>query len=347
MCQERPRPVPALSLIPKGKKPQHQSSFPKSRRLSAKDALEIYAINVAQHRANCDPRNRISAVSVARKYGVTEKTVRDIWCGRSWRQETASLSELIPADECVTFLRPRGRPRKADKIFDLDEASSQLDFEDEVSSQVQESASCADVEWDEYTYLASLTADAEFSLIGSEASPSSSSEQEPESSTTTSSSSVEEIITYNDYYQQTLDSPALSQTDPTPTASSCSSSVHAPTDDEEEAPPRATPPPAPLHQHYQAPLPAPCADGGSAFNAGDCVERHLWHLEQDARHDTWNLHHLEVAAPASPSSELPVYSCCGASSDPMDPFGADWNPQATAPPPPTPTPLFAAEAWPI
>jgi len=339
MCQERPRPVPALSLIPKGKKPQHQSSFPKSRRLSAKEALEIYAINVAQHRANCDPRNRISAVSVARKYGVTEKTVRDIWCGRSWRQETASLSELIPADECVTFLRPRGRPRKADKIFDLDEASSQqgIDFEDEVSSQIQESASCADLEWDEYTYLAGLTADAEFSFVGSEASPSGSSEQEPESSS--SSFSCEDIITYNDYYQQALDaSPDAS--------SSCSSSAHAPTDDESSSSSScATPPPLPVHHHY--PTPPPCASAVGAFNAGDCVERHLWHLEQDARHDTWNLRHLEVAAPASPSSELPVYSCCGASSDPMDPFGADWNPQATAPPPPTPTPLFAAEAWPI
>ena len=47
-----------------------------------------------------------SSLSVARSFGVSEKTVRDIWTGRTWHNETAHLDPSRPA----RTLAPPGRP---------------------------------------------------------------------------------------------------------------------------------------------------------------------------------------------------------------------------------------------
>mmetsp|Transcript_46799 Transcript_46799/g.124343 ORF Transcript_46799/g.124343 Transcript_46799/m.124343 type:complete len:308 (+) Transcript_46799:1-924(+) len=94
------------------------------RRLTRQSALEIYLIKVLQERGNCDPRNRIPAVVVARRYSVTEKTVRDIWCGRTWRCETAGLLDAEEASELPHRMRPIGRPRNVDKILNLGQLGS-------------------------------------------------------------------------------------------------------------------------------------------------------------------------------------------------------------------------------
>ena len=47
-----------------------------------------------------------SSLSVARCFGVSEKTVRDIWTGRTWHNETAHLDPSRPA----RTLAPPGRP---------------------------------------------------------------------------------------------------------------------------------------------------------------------------------------------------------------------------------------------
>mmetsp|Transcript_46798 Transcript_46798/g.124339 ORF Transcript_46798/g.124339 Transcript_46798/m.124339 type:complete len:293 (+) Transcript_46798:3-881(+) len=94
------------------------------KKLTRQSALEIYLIKVLQERGNCDPRNRTPAMVVARRYSVTEKTVRDIWCGRTWPCETAGLLETEEASELHHRMRPLGRPRNVDKILNLGQLGS-------------------------------------------------------------------------------------------------------------------------------------------------------------------------------------------------------------------------------
>ena len=84
-----------------------QSSTPKPRAiLSEVQAIEIFQIRLA---ATATPfaHPRPSPVQIASYYGVSEKTVRDIWKGRTWARETYHLD---PARQLV--MRNRGgRPR--------------------------------------------------------------------------------------------------------------------------------------------------------------------------------------------------------------------------------------------
>jgi len=71
-------------------------------RLSDKQAVEIYALKAIA---------KISSSEVARRFHITEKAVRDIWCGKTWIRETSVL--LDPAEAAFKFsqLRPPGRPK--------------------------------------------------------------------------------------------------------------------------------------------------------------------------------------------------------------------------------------------
>ena len=80
--------------------------------LDREKAIEIFKL-----KKTCEiGRGKLSSVAVAREYGVGEKTVRDIWRGRTWRQETCHLDPSRPLHAAGPPGRPLGRkdtaPRK-------------------------------------------------------------------------------------------------------------------------------------------------------------------------------------------------------------------------------------------
>ena len=54
-----------------------------------------------------------SSSNVALKYGVSEKTIRDIWNGRTWHSETQHMDTLRPARTVLPPGRPLGRKDSA------------------------------------------------------------------------------------------------------------------------------------------------------------------------------------------------------------------------------------------
>jgi hypothetical protein len=67
--------------------------------LVEKEAVEIFQIKMQNMGA------KVTSTSVARAYGVSEKTVRDIWASRTWKKETWHLDTSIPL-----ILKKQGRP---------------------------------------------------------------------------------------------------------------------------------------------------------------------------------------------------------------------------------------------
>ena len=65
-------------------------------RLTEADVISIFKIKLS-----C-----ISATTICRSYGVSEKAIRDIWCGRTWAKETFHLD---PSRALV--LKQVGRPK--------------------------------------------------------------------------------------------------------------------------------------------------------------------------------------------------------------------------------------------
>ena len=82
--------------------------------LTSEKAVEIFSRSVPP--TGSSSAERPHATSVAREYGVSEKTVRDIWTGRTWSDETRHLDPHRPPREAKPTGRPRGRqdtePRK-------------------------------------------------------------------------------------------------------------------------------------------------------------------------------------------------------------------------------------------
>jgi hypothetical protein len=56
--------------------------------LTEEQAIEIFKVRLQNETTTC---GRVKAVTVANMYGVNEKTVRDIWNGRTWKKQTDSL----------------------------------------------------------------------------------------------------------------------------------------------------------------------------------------------------------------------------------------------------------------
>ena len=82
--------------------------------MSALKARSKLTVADAQEIFRCKER-LLSAVSVSRKYGVTEKAIRDIWTGRTWLKETGKLGTTVSL-HLKKIGRPLGRkdakPRK-------------------------------------------------------------------------------------------------------------------------------------------------------------------------------------------------------------------------------------------
>ena len=72
--------------------------------LNAQQAIEIFRISLA---ANACMLACPSAVRIAASFGICEKTVRDIWKGRTWSRETHHLDHARP----VLMRKASGRPR--------------------------------------------------------------------------------------------------------------------------------------------------------------------------------------------------------------------------------------------
>jgi hypothetical protein len=84
--------------------------------LSVAHVIEIFALKPnadASHQNS--KRSNLSATTVARLYGVNEKTVRDIWTGRTWSKTTMQLDASMVVEQ-KKMGRPQGskdaRPRK-------------------------------------------------------------------------------------------------------------------------------------------------------------------------------------------------------------------------------------------
>ena len=92
----------------------------KSRAVLTKDqAIEIFRLSLT----HSSKEKRPTAVSVARAFNVSEKTVRDIWSARTWHNETLPLDvNRIPRAAKKTG-RPPGRfdskPRKPRTVKSL------------------------------------------------------------------------------------------------------------------------------------------------------------------------------------------------------------------------------------
>ena len=82
--------------------------------MSALKARSKLTVADAQEIFRCK-ESLLSAVSVSRKYGVTEKAIRDIWTGRTWLKETGQLGTNLSL-QLKKIGRPLGRkdakPRK-------------------------------------------------------------------------------------------------------------------------------------------------------------------------------------------------------------------------------------------
>eukprot|EP00292_Cryptomonas_paramecium_P025392 CAMPEP_0113668728 /NCGR_PEP_ID=MMETSP0038_2-20120614/4162_1 /TAXON_ID=2898 /ORGANISM="Cryptomonas paramecium" /LENGTH=72 /DNA_ID=CAMNT_0000584505 /DNA_START=99 /DNA_END=313 /DNA_ORIENTATION=- /assembly_acc=CAM_ASM_000170 len=70
-------------------------------KLSEGQAIEIFAIKLNNARQESRAR---SSISVARQYNVTDKTVRDIWRGRTWIRETSTLLDPVEAARRLSLL---------------------------------------------------------------------------------------------------------------------------------------------------------------------------------------------------------------------------------------------------
>jgi hypothetical protein len=76
--------------------------------LTRSQAIAIYRVRLENKVPK--PIGRTTAAAVARMYGVNEKTVRDIWNGRTWRKDTESVSLSIPPENDQSISADPGLP---------------------------------------------------------------------------------------------------------------------------------------------------------------------------------------------------------------------------------------------
>ena len=77
--------------------------------LTEEQAVAIFMLKPS----TSDPSSKKSSHDVARTFHVSEKTVRDIWRGRTWHAETKHLDPSRPARNSAPPGRPLGKKDKA------------------------------------------------------------------------------------------------------------------------------------------------------------------------------------------------------------------------------------------
>ena len=77
--------------------------------LTEQQAVEIFRFKLTNESALSRTQEQVKAKVLSRRYGVSDKTIRDIWKGRTWFRETMHLD---PARAGMAVrLRPPGRPK--------------------------------------------------------------------------------------------------------------------------------------------------------------------------------------------------------------------------------------------
>jgi hypothetical protein len=78
--------------ITRHREPQLEGKVSKREKLTVKEAVEIFAMRPREESKSLSKRGHsINCTSIAHKYGVAPKTVRDIWNGRTWLHATKHL----------------------------------------------------------------------------------------------------------------------------------------------------------------------------------------------------------------------------------------------------------------
>ena len=98
------------SLLQRSHQRRNSDIAAKPRAILTQDqAVEIFMLKPPA----LDSKSRKSSHRVAQKYNVSEKTVRDIWTGRTWHAETKHLDPCRPARKSGPPGRPLGKKDRA------------------------------------------------------------------------------------------------------------------------------------------------------------------------------------------------------------------------------------------
>ena len=79
--------------------------------LTKPQVIQIYNLKAAVH-CESETNPKLPAASIAKLFGVSPKTVRDIWNGRTWYRETLPL-DPSRANAAERLARRSGRPKGA------------------------------------------------------------------------------------------------------------------------------------------------------------------------------------------------------------------------------------------
>ena len=79
--------------------------------LTSTQAVQIYNMKITAH-CKSETNPKLPTASIAKLFGVSPKTVRDIWNGRTWYRETLPL-DPSRADAAERLTRRSGRPKGA------------------------------------------------------------------------------------------------------------------------------------------------------------------------------------------------------------------------------------------
>mmetsp|Transcript_11177 Transcript_11177/g.31114 ORF Transcript_11177/g.31114 Transcript_11177/m.31114 type:complete len:208 (+) Transcript_11177:246-869(+) len=107
----------ASSECAQGKEEAGGSAVKIKSKLTPSTVLEIFAARPKQQAASCRKGDN-EALRIAKLHGVTEKAVRDIWRGRTWRLQTAELASAADVAATITASRRHGRASKERTVED-------------------------------------------------------------------------------------------------------------------------------------------------------------------------------------------------------------------------------------
>ena len=84
-------------------------TLPKKIILTSTQAVQIYNLKATAH---CESKTnpKLPTASIAKLFGISPKTVRDIWKGRTWYRQTLPL-EHSRSDAAERLARRSGRPK--------------------------------------------------------------------------------------------------------------------------------------------------------------------------------------------------------------------------------------------
>ena len=84
-------------------------TLPKKIILTSTQAVQIYNLKATAH---CESKTnpKLPTASIAKLFGISPKTVRDIWKGRTWYRQTLALEHSRP-DAAERLARRSGRPK--------------------------------------------------------------------------------------------------------------------------------------------------------------------------------------------------------------------------------------------